>query len=279
MRERCIACSSRHVCDARVCFHYGQRLDMQEVTRSSPVSPTSLSVPDKPKRTFLRLMHEGLTPGSSESSKIQTDREFVRGQPLVPQIQERLQTAFPVREELLHGDVTALAVSREVAERIADRFSSLRGQALPGLSIAWEPPTMPGVLLGTARLETRCQPFRLQLRSLGASPLIRCLSPVGRVFCNEQTAPQRLRDLVDLAARSPMRVGVSLGRQENSFDLAVVDDVLLAEDAATDAQRVAMLVHRVVHGADFLEQQFLPDNDAALDKFRQDLDRETRDDA
>jgi hypothetical protein len=151
--------------------------------------------------------------------------------------------------------------------------------ALPALSIAWEPPTVPGVLLGTARLETRCQPFRLQLRSLGASPLICCLSPVGCVFRDEQTRLQKQQKLVELAARSSIRVGVAPGRQEDSFDLAVVDDVLLAEDAATDAQRVAMLIRRVVHGADLFEQQFLPDNDAALDKFRQDLDREIRDDA
>lgn len=229
--------------------------------------------------TFLRLMHEGLTPAASESSKIQTDREFVRSQPLAPQIQERLQTAFPVPSELLQGDVTALAVTRDVAERIAERFLNLPSQTLPELSVAWEPPATPGILLGTANLDARSQPFRLQLRSLGSRPLIRCLSPVGCVFQDEQTRLQNQQDLLDLAARYPMRVSVTPGRQEDSFDLSVVDDVLLAEDTATDPLRVAILVRRVVQHADLLEQHFLPGNDARLDEFRSHLVKEPQDDA
>lgn len=222
--------------------------------------------------TFLTLVHQGLTAGGPESSKIQTNREFVRGQPLVPQIQQRLRTAFPVREGHLRGDMTALAVSPEVAQQIGDRFSRLCEQVLPGVSIDWEPPTARGVLLGTVNLEARCQPFQLRLQSLGARPLIRCLSPVGRVF------PDKVQEqLIALIARCPMRVGVTPARQEDSFDLAVVDDVLLAEDAGTDAPRVAMLVRRVVQHADFLEQQFLPEKDRALNVFRRDLNTETRD--
>jgi hypothetical protein len=229
--------------------------------------------------TFLRLMHEGLTPAASESSKIRTDRDFVRSQPLVPQIQERLQTAFPVPKDILRGDVTALAVTRDVAERIGERFANLRSQTLPDLSVAWEPPATPGILLGTASLGARRQPFRLQLCSLGSRPLVRCLSPVGRIFQDEQTRMQNEQRLLDFAARYPMRISVTPGRQQDSFDLAVVDDVLLADDVATDALRVAILVRRVVQHADFLEQQFLPGNDARLDEFRPHLVKEIQDDA
>jgi hypothetical protein len=227
---------------------------------------------------FLRLMHEGLTPVASESSKIRTDREFLRSQRVAPQIQESVQTAFPVRPELLQGGATALAIARNVAERIAERFSNLRSQDLPGLFVDWEPLATPGILLGTAKLDTRCQPFRLQLRSLGSRPLIRCLSPVGRVLQDDRTKNRDQQNLLGLAARHPMRVSVTPGRQEDSFDVSVVGDVLLAEDASTDALRAATLVRRVVEHADFLEQRLLPENDAALNEFRLQLIKELQDD-
>ena len=48
---------------------------------------------------FLRLMHEGLTTDGREERSIDAGKEFARGLRLVPQIRERLTSAFPVRAE------------------------------------------------------------------------------------------------------------------------------------------------------------------------------------
>src|SRR5262249_31822543 len=130
---------------------------------------------------FLRLMHEGLLTASRDPHTINTAQEFVRGRRIVPQIRERLQTAFPVRSEHLDCEPRKLAIGPEIARDLTERFSRLATRGLPGVEVAWEQQTEPGILLGTARLGNRIQPFSLSLRSIDGGPLVRCVSPVGRV--------------------------------------------------------------------------------------------------
>ncbi len=108
---------------------------------------------------FLRLMHEGLTTAGEEERRINTNEEFARVRRAVPQILERLQSAFPVWPEHLEGDGTGLAVGPEFAVELADRFARLSASPLPGVDVAWHPESTRGVLLGTARLGERVQPF------------------------------------------------------------------------------------------------------------------------
>jgi hypothetical protein len=225
---------------------------------------------------FLRLMHEGLTTAATESGKIQADHEFAGARRVVPQIRERLRSAFPVRDEQLQGGVAALALTQETAQLIRTRFLQIPRQELPGLSIDWEEATTTeGVLLGTARLGHRVQPFQLRLQTLGNRLLIRCVSPVG---CVDPTQVQE--QLVASASRRSIRIGVAPARQETTYDVAVVDDVLLADDVAQqDVVRVAMLIRRVVERADLLEQEYLPGNDADLGVFRKDLKEEIQDES
>jgi hypothetical protein len=130
---------------------------------------------------FLRLMHEGLTTAGEEERRINTNEEFARLRRAVPQILERLQSAFPVRPEHLEGDVKGLAVRPGFAAELADRFARLSSRPLPGVDVAWHPESNRRLLLGTARLGERVQPFTIFLKSIGTIPLVRCISPVGRV--------------------------------------------------------------------------------------------------
>lgn len=218
--------------------------------------------------TFLRLMHEGLTLGGKEGRTIDADREFARSRRVVPQIRERLRTAFPVREEHLHAERTDLAVGPELTESLVERFRALRGD-LGDVVVDWEPELVAGTLLGSAKLGARVQPFTLLLKSSGPSAIVRCISPVGRARPHESQAA-----LVASAAREPMKIGAIVGKEERSYDLTVEGDVLLGPTPDHDGERVAMLVRRVVVQADRLELEHLPGHDTPLGDFREDLENE-----
>jgi hypothetical protein len=220
--------------------------------------------------TFLRLMHEGLVAAGAEERTVQPERELARGLRLPEQICEPLRSGFPIDPELLEGDVHSLASAPEEAKRIEQRFRDLE-LGLPGLQITWEDGSGAGRLWGTVKLPRRIQPFTLLLRTLEGRPVVRCISPIGRVI------QARERDLVINTARKRyVRLGAVRiqGPTDRSYDLTVEDDVLLSDDPTTDAVRVAQLLRRTVTFADQLEQEHLPGQDAPLEAFRKDLAKE-----
>jgi hypothetical protein len=217
------------------------------------------------------LMHEGLTTHGRDERTIDSNHEFIRARRLVPQIQDRLQSAFPVRPECLVGNMS-LTTGPELAETIALRFAAIGKAELPGLAITWEPSTNPGMLLGTAILGDRIQPFTLLLKSIGFNVMIRCISPVGCV------GPSSNPDsIVAHAARSGVKIGAILTQEERTYDLTVEGDGLLAEHTDSDATRVSMLISRIVHQADALERELLSGHDEVLETFRAELLQENSD--
>lgn len=194
---------------------------------------------------FLRLMHEGLRTGPHEGKTINTNDEFVRGLRTVPQIKERLESAFPVRGENLRGEKRNLAVPPDYARGIALRFMSLKEQQIPGLEVRWENPITDLALLGTAILDKRIQPFTLVLESLAGRPMVRCISPVGCVGPTEDQSR-----IVASAKRKQDRIGAILTKEDRTYDLTVEGAILLADDPRTDLARIGGLVGRVVwhHG-------------------------------
>jgi hypothetical protein len=218
---------------------------------------------------FLRLMHEGLTTVGREERTIDTIREFVRDRRPVEQITQKLHSAFRVQPHHLCGHLTVPDIDKDGAAALAQRFESLR-RGLPGLDIAWEHPLGRGVLMGTALLGARVQPFTLMLQSEHDRGVVRCLSPVGNVALDDEL--ERVQELV---AEHGLRVGAVVSEDDKSYTLTVEEDVLLTEDGAHDAPRVSALVRRVVERADLLEQELLPGRDERLDAFRADLERES----
>jgi hypothetical protein len=219
---------------------------------------------------FVRLMHEGLTTAGAEEKRINMNEEFARGRRAVPQILERLQSAFPVRTEHIEGGGQCLAVSHESACELGVRFAALAEKSPAGVDVNWHPQPAPGILLGTARLGGRVQPFTVFLRSLGPMPMVRCISPVGRVD------PIEVQDSA-FASRIPtggIRIGAIVTNDERTYDLTAEGDVLLTARSEDDSVRVGILISRVVAAADALEQEFLPGQDETLDTFHHDLVKE-----
>ncbi|MGD9854330.1 MAG: helicase-related protein [Planctomycetaceae bacterium] len=218
---------------------------------------------------FLRLMHEGLITSGREQRTINASQEFATARRIVPQILERLESAFPVRPEHLRGSRRSLAVASSLPSELSCRFARLARGALSEVEVSWEPQSAPGRLAGTARLGNRVQPFTLLLDSVGAHPVVRCISPVGSVGPGEDQD-----SVVESARRAPVKIGAILTAEDRTYDLTVESEVVLAATSETDAARVGMLVRRVVSQADVLEQQHLPGVDEVLDTFREDLMRE-----
>lgn len=218
---------------------------------------------------FLRLMHEGLVTAGTDERTIKTKEEFVRGRRAVPQIRERLETAFPVRREHLECEPRKLAVGPEAARDLTARFARLAIGGLPGVEVAWERQTEPGMLLGTARVGARIRPFSLILTSMDGRPLVRCVSPVGRVGPDDEQEA-----VVASATAVAARVGAIVTDEDRTYDLTAEGDVLLAASADDDAVRVGLLVDRVVGQADALERRHLPGRDEVLATFRSELTEE-----
>ena len=171
--------------------------------------------------SFLRLMHEGLTSTSSGDGTINTDLEFARVRQAVEPIREQLKTAFPIVRELLTGNTTELAEPESLAAELAERFRLLQ-TALPGLEVTWERQSSITRLLGTAKLGNRVQPFALLLQAFKSHPLVRCISPIGRI------EPEEWADsIVESACRTPTKIGAIVGKQGMQYDLTAEGEVLL----------------------------------------------------
>ncbi len=219
---------------------------------------------------FLELMHVDLG-GGGEQRRIDVEHEFTRGSGYVAAIRDPLRSAFPLAPETLSGILTKLAVEPAFAAEVRARFAGLSQLELPGVRVEWEREQPGGALLGTVRLASgRIQPFTLQLRSLGETLVVRCISPVGRIY--ERSA---VDGIVATARRCPWHFGVVDVERDSSYDLTVEDDVALA-DPVVDAARLGLLLARVAEAADRVEQAHLPGIDAPLANFKDQLGTESR---
>lgn len=201
---------------------------------------------------FLRLMHEGLIVRTVNERSINAAKVIAGGRRYIEPIRERLTSAFPVRAEHTQGDNRPLAVSAAHTDALRVRFAQLAAQSLAGLRIEWERQAEPNVLHGKVCVGSSFQPLEVSLRSLGASPSVRCISVIGRI----QSGVQQDR-IIGSAARNDVRIGAIRLAENHAYDLTVEDEVLLAEDDRYDAARVAALVRRVATVAHALAQEHL----------------------
>ncbi|MBE2283837.1 MAG: DEAD/DEAH box helicase family protein [Prosthecobacter sp.] len=228
--------------------------------------------------TFLELMHEGLQAPQSEESRLKVSEEILRHHHPVPAVTTELQTAFDVQPGDLQGPVRTLARSPEQAVQMSRRFQDLRWRLDMALDLQMEA-IEPGEagkhrLFGTIFLpqadgSRRQQPFGLWLHSFEEHPLIRCISPVGRV-CDEHELDEALLR----HGLCGLRLGAVLtGRDDHSYDLTAEDEALLGKDGAHDLERVRQMILRVATQADHVERLLL-ELDQRLRVFHQDLKHE-----
>lgn len=219
--------------------------------------------------TFLRLMHEGLILCGGDERKLDLGREMMAERRVVPQILHPLKSAFAVQPEHLQGRGQSLASTPLLAEAARKRFKDLAVEPLSGIDIEWEITAQPERLFGTVKLGGRQQPFTLLLRSFADRIVVRCISPVGRVFLHTDDAA-----IHSTTAKQSVRLGAISTEEDRTYDLTVENDTLLPDDETADRARLAWLIHHVTTAADNLEQAHLPGRDEPLATFKADLERE-----
>ena len=222
--------------------------------------------------TFLRLMHEGLIFSGGDERKVDLGRELAAERRSVPQILEILRSAFRVKPEHLIGEKLELATSPTLAHAARVQFRKLVSTTLPGIDVQWEDAAHTERLFGTARIGSRRQPFSLVLHSHAEHVLIRCISPIGRVFLQQDDTA-----IYASTVKRSVRVGAIPTAEERTYDMTVEEDVVVPEEEMANASRVAWLIRRVTAEADHYEQVHLPGKDEPLSTFRSDLEMEMRD--
>jgi hypothetical protein len=220
--------------------------------------------------TFIRLMHEGLSMPVAEGRSINVnDAIHTRGS-MPAQVSGVLRTAFPIGARLLRGRRRSLDVLPGSIALITSRFAAISGLRFDTLRVDWESDTRGGQLMGTALIESRVQSFALLLGAVEGCPIVRCTSPVGRVYPGEDASK-----IESLIRGARVKLGVIPARDASTYDVTIQSEVLLAADAAFDSARVEALIARVILHADAIEQELLSGQDAPLSVFQKDLAKET----
>lgn len=211
--------------------------------------------------TFLRLMHSGLHATGQEEKRIHTDRAFLSQRHRPAPVAVRLESAFPVRPELLQGDVTTSPLPPDLAGTLQARFAALAA-VTPG-GIRWEPSPTPGVLFGEVELEGERVELSLLLHTLGGLPVVRGVALIGRIARDELSGLfQRVRTL-------PARLAAIETDREGAIELTVEDEALLAEtDPTHDAARVTRLLERILVTARKLEADAHDESEAMRARLR-----------
>ncbi len=221
---------------------------------------------------FMRLMHEGLTTTGTEDKSIDTKKAFVQERRQTLPLDKKLESAFGIRKECVECKSNKTPDGPEHARQLLERFNRLKDQTvkLKGVNVNWEPQAPEGMLLGTVTLGKRIQPFTLILESFETWPLVKCISPVGRVM------PGREQEVIQsIVAEASIRVGAILEENDKlTYDLTVEGDVLLGKDPIHDSTRLGLLVRRVTTAADRMERALLPGSDEPLPTFRKELEEE-----
>ena len=197
---------------------------------------------------FLKLMHEGLVTESVEDKHIDVRQVLVIGRRPVEVIGGTLKTAFPISDDVITGDVKALAVTPDTADGAAKRLAGLQSGLGACLRIDWSPTELQGQLMGTMNLPGGASsPLHCFSILSRARLTVRCISPVGAVQLDS------MREAIeDSVCKSRIRLGAIPGLQPGSYNLTVQEDVLLGRPEH-DVARVVALLARVAKSADQME--------------------------
>lgn len=237
---------------------------------------------------FLELLHTGFDGGRNES-RVYLDREMLLSEACPPPIATLLESAFPVRRELLEGMAPEALPPVGRTEALLARFDAIQKDLERRFRIEWTYSEGPSCKFGTAFRHrhqllaanfaeapiaggVRRQPFVLflGLDSHTGEALIRIVSPVGRVHRSASLAVRLLRLQSRLAGAKLCELD---GGESDSYDVTVEGDILFDLDL-TQAGEVDDLLQRVCLGADLAEEEVLLHTDQPIEAFGADLAKE-----
>ncbi len=219
---------------------------------------------------FMRLMHRRDVEHAQYQSTIDKNVEMIAGLPELSPPQGPLESAFPVRQDWLRGELGQKAATPIPIETLSNHFESIWKRLVQALDVR-EPEVgsnqREGLLLFHGRRlaprgiapkaeGVRHQFFRLALRSraLGDATLIRCESPVGLVDLSDQETVAELHDLQRTLGHA--RVCAHRDLRHKSHHIAV-EASLLFHPETSQYEEVEALVREVTLQADWIEEVLL----------------------
>ena len=239
---------------------------------------------------FIRLMHRSFTGERLRDSHIDTAQGFIVPPRDIKQIDEPLETVFPIkREEWLLPDQPAAAIKAiSETQKVLDHFNQMTASLETVFPIKVEKQPEPwsfyatvfvdpdGRLVGAGgqTVGKRHQPFALFLRTAtgDGKVLLRCVSPIGLVRRDDADAIERV-----CQAQQQLGFGKICAVSDvklDTYNLTVEADILFHPDT-TQKPEVADLVTRTACCADHMEKALLSD-DRPMRVFREELAKEPR---
>jgi hypothetical protein len=216
---------------------------------------------------FLTMMHEGLGTPPKERADVSVMQEGIRHFVDVEPIRTPLRSAFRVTNDMLDGEWRLLAVTAQRAREMQARFERIE-QLARDMGATDVRRREGHQIVGEMHPSHRVQPFTLLLRSLHGRPVLRCISPVGRideVNWDDEAAAER--------CHGPFaRLTIERNPRFAAYDVAVEGDCVLGS-SEHDLVRARALIDSVIRTADRLEEDLLW-KDSRLDELAGDIDSE-----
>jgi len=222
---------------------------------------------------FLNMVHVPQAKKDSDQSRLHVSQEILEPCHDIPKLEGLLESAFPVREVWMNGQLDAKHVERPDIERLEDYLKSLWEQLKQKLQIddRETPQDSKRRYVGTVSLENgrvvrsgfepidgnqREQSFQLEMRSqiVGSATLLRCVSPVGDIDLNDQN---NLNALYNLQHKTGMPKICATYDPKRKKHLVTVEGDRLFNLKTTQWQEIEDLIVRIVEAADRIESSIL----------------------
>lgn len=222
---------------------------------------------------FLNMIHAPKAKKDSDQSRLYVPQEILEQCHNIPKIEGLLESAFPVLDSWLAGQLDASHVLKPDIKQLEDYLKLLWRQLKQKLQIDdRETPqdskrryigivTMQNkraVCSDTEKVdrEQRKQSFQLELRSqvVGGATLLRCVSPVGDIDLNDQN---NLNALYGLQHKTGMPKICATYDPRRKKHLVTVEGDHLFNLKTTQWQEIEDLILRTVEAADRIENSIL----------------------
>lgn len=220
---------------------------------------------------FLKMIHRVRPESGKDQTRINIADEILKAHDYVPQLTEPLESAFPVTDDWLTGELDPAAIScpdiKSLEGLLETKWRWLVGRLGLEEHRSWSPrkraataTVVNGKVVDPRTLssssEPRRQPFRLELVSqvAGDATLIKCASPVGNLDLDD---PRTLDQLYDLQRNLGMvKVCVRHDHRKRAYAVTI-EGYRLFHLSTTQPEEIERLVRRTVRSADTIERIML----------------------
>jgi len=226
---------------------------------------------------FLNMIHLPKAKKDSDQSRLNIAEEILAQCHDIPRHEGLLESAFPVKDVWMDGQLDATDVERPDTESLEDYLESLWEQLKIKLQIVENGTSRDSkrryvgevtltnkrvVRSGSGKItgNVRKQMFELELRSqiFGGEAILRCVSPVGEIDLYDQ---ENLDNLYNMQQKTNMSKVCAVYNPKIKKHMVTVEGGRLFHLKTTQWQEIDDLIVRTVEAADRIESKILNRDD------------------